>query len=53
MVVANHNPANLLKEIVEVKVPHGNFKVEIFDNLKWKDAEVNVLCNKRPDETAP
>lgn len=53
MVVANHNPANLPIQIVEVKVPHGNFKVEIFDDLKWKDVEVNVLCNKRPDETFP
>jgi len=27
MVIATHNPANLKIEIVELKVPHGNFKV--------------------------
>ena len=51
MVVANHNPANLPIQVVEIKVPHGSFQVQIFDDLKWKDTEVNVLCDQRPDET--
>ena len=45
MVVANHNPANLPIQVVEIKVPHGSFQVQIFDDLKWKDTEVNVLCD--------
>jgi hypothetical protein len=27
MVIATHNPANLALNTIEVKVPHGNFKV--------------------------
>lgn len=30
MIVANHNPANLPLEIVEIKVPHANYRVQKF-----------------------
>lgn len=45
MVIATHNPANLALNTIEVKVPHGNFKVTKLESGLWIDADASVICN--------
>ena len=34
MIIAIHNPSLLHEDIVQIKVPHGNFKVNVFNFTK-------------------
>jgi len=47
MIVANHNPANLPLEIVEILVPHGNYRVQKLEGQNWVDVEASVICNEQ------
>lgn len=49
MTVATHNPSNLVLKEIEVKVPHANFKVQIFNDSNWYDADTNVICNEQSE----
>lgn len=46
MVIATHNPSNLVMETLQILVPHANWKVQMLDSSsKWVDTEANVVCN--------
>ena len=53
MVVATHNPSNLAMEEIEVKVPHKNFRAQIFDGKNWVDTPSSVICNEQQQELYP
>lgn len=54
MVVATHNAAHLGMEYIELKVPHGHFKVQAFLGSEgWWDAEASVICNDQQNEQDP
>jgi len=51
MAVAVHNPSNLEMKVVQIAVPHGNFKVQMMVMGMMEDAEATVLCNSQKDES--
>lgn len=53
MVVATHNPSNLVLETVELKVPHDRFQVQIFKDTEWLEVQTNVVCNEQQVELKP
>jgi len=53
MVVANHNPAHLTLESIELKVPNKNFRAQKFENQEWVDAVSSVICNDQQQEAYP
>lgn len=53
MVVSTHNPSNLAMTEIEIKVPHGNFKVQKLVNHKWEHVDAPVACNAQYRDDDP
>jgi hypothetical protein len=53
MVVATHNPSSWYTDMLELKVPHGHFKVEKFIDGKFVLADASVACNTQEKEYSP
>lgn len=45
LVVATHNPASVPINVVEIKVPHPNWKVRSYDDGEWVEAVADVICH--------
>ena len=50
MIVATHNPSTLVSKEIEIKVPHGKYKVKKLVQGKLVDALADVACNDEVEE---
>jgi len=46
MIVATHNPSTLFMDNNEIKVPHGHFTVEQWEDDAWTSVPAGVICNE-------
>jgi hypothetical protein len=53
MIVATHNPSTLFMDNNEIKVPHGHFTVEQWQDDSWTSVPASVICNEQEKEYDP